>query len=51
MLCNVRFRAIRNGFQTEIFENFRDRKILRSKAREIAPQSVPPGHAQLADDP
>ena len=27
MLCRVRFRAIRGGFRTEIFENFRGRKI------------------------
>ena len=31
--------------------NFRGRKILRSKSREIAPKSMPPGGAQLAPDP
>ena len=30
--------------------NFRGRKILRSKSREIAPISMPPGIAQLAHD-
>ena len=40
MLCRVRFRAIRGGFRTEIFENFRGRKILHSKSRQIAPKSA-----------
>ena len=30
--------------------NFRGRKILRSKSREVAPKSMPPGGAQLAHD-
>ena len=47
----LRFRAVRTGFRTEIFENFRGRKILRSKSREIAPKSMPPGGAQLPHDP
>ena len=110
MLCLVRFRPIRSGFRTEIFENFRGRKIfafeiardraeipaawlcaailrplevpdicferqhavpreiscdserisdrkfrgrkiLRSKSREMAPKSMPPGGAQLPHDP
>ena len=51
MLCRVISCAIRRGFRTEIFENFRGRKIFRSKSREIAPKSMPPGGAQLAHDP
>ena len=51
MLRRVRFRAIWSGFRTEIFENFRGRKILRPKSREIAPKSMPLGGAQLAYDP
>ena len=31
--------------------NFRKFKILRSKSREIAPKSMPPGGAQLPHDP
>ena len=53
MLCRVRLRAISSGFElwTETFENyFRGRKILRSKSREIAPKSMPPGGAQLPHD-
>ena len=38
-------------FPTEIYENFRGRKILRSKSREIAPKSMPPCGAKLAHDP
>ena len=51
MLCRMRFGAIRSGFRTEIFENFRNFKIHRSKSREIAPKSMPPGGAQLPHDP
>ena len=51
MLWRGQFNAIWIGFRTEIFENFRGREILRSKSREIAPKSMPPRGAQLADDP
>ena len=51
MLCRVRFCAIRGGFRTEIFENFRGRKIFRSKSCEMAPKSMTPGGAQLPRDP
>ena len=37
-------------FWSEIFEHFRGCKILRSKSREIAPKSMPPGGAQLPYD-
>ena len=41
MLRRVRLRAILSGFPTETFDkfhlNFRGRKILHSKSREIAP--------------
>ena len=48
MLRRVRSRAIKNEFRTE---NFRGRKILRSKSREIAPKSVSLGDAQPRTDP
>ena len=44
-------RAIWSGFRTEIFENFRGRKSLRSKSREIAPKVMRLGGAQLCNDP
>ena len=44
-------RAIYSGIRTEISENFRDRKVLRSKSREIAPKSVPHHGAKPAYDP
>ena len=50
MLCRVRLRAIRSEFGTEFFENFRGRKIFRSNSREFAPNSMPPGVAQLCLD-
>ena len=41
MLCRVRLHAIPSRFRTETFDkfhlNFRGRKILHSKSREIAP--------------
>ena len=43
-------RAIWTGFRTEIFENFRGRKIFHSKLREIAPKFMPPGGAELRHD-
>ena len=50
-LRRVRFRAIRNGFRTEIFENFSRPQNFRSRSREIAPKSMPAVDAQPCHDP
>ena len=47
LLCRVKLCA----FGPKFSQNFRGRKILRSKPREIAPKSLPPGGAQLRQDP
>ena len=43
-------REIACDFRSKFSKILRGRKILRSKSREIAPKSMPPGGAQLAHD-